>query len=67
MLAELEALVTKPDFVGKVLGQGERTYKVKVGDNYSYTDPIDKSVASKQVHTSLVRTCQASMMYLNMN
>ncbi|KAG8250111.1 Phosphoglucomutase-1 [Homalodisca vitripennis] len=48
MMAELEALATKADFVGKVLTAGGKSYKVKTADNFKYTDPIDNSIASKQ-------------------
>ncbi|XP_046399771.1 phosphoglucomutase [Ischnura elegans] len=50
MMAELEAKVTDPSFVGKELTSpvDGKKYKVKTGDNFSYTDPIDKSVATKQ-------------------
>lgn len=48
MVADLETLITKPDFVGREFSNGGKTYKVKTGDNFSYTDPIDASVATKQ-------------------
>lgn len=49
MMSELEAKVTSADFAGKVLSAGSKSYKVKEADNYKYTDPIDNSVATKQV------------------
>lgn len=48
MVADLETLITRPDFVGREFANGGKTYKVKTGDNFSYTDPIDASVANKQ-------------------
>jgi len=48
MMAALEAKITAADFAGKDFTAGGKTYKVKVGDNFSYTDPVDKSVSSKQ-------------------
>lgn len=48
MMTALEAKITDPTFVGKVFSSGGKTYKVKIADNFSYNDPIDKSVATKQ-------------------
>lgn len=48
MMTDLEKLITKPDFVGREFSNGGKSYKVKIGDNFSYTDPIDGSVATKQ-------------------
>lgn len=52
MMADLEAKIVDPSFVGKEFSYGSKTYKVKLGDNFSYVDPIDKSVSSKQVNTN---------------
>lgn len=49
MVALLEKTITDPSFVGKAYSSGGKTYKVKVADNFSYTDPVDKSVSTKQV------------------
>ena len=49
MMDELEKLITGPGFVGKEFANGGKTYKVQLGDNFSYVDPIDKSLATKQV------------------
>lgn len=49
MVAQLEKTITDPSFVGKEYSSGGKTYKVKVADNFSYTDPVDKSVSTKQV------------------
>lgn len=48
MMTDLEILITKPDFVGREFSNGGKSYKVKIGDNFSYTDPIDASIATKQ-------------------
>ena len=48
MMTDLEDLITKQDFIGREFSNGGKTYKVKIGDNFSYTDPIDGSVAKKQ-------------------
>lgn len=58
MIAELEKIVTSPDFAGRVLISGEKSYKVKTADNFKYTDPIDNSVASNQVFISLIKSVQ---------
>ena len=49
MMNDLETLITQPVFLGRDFSNGGKTYKVKLGDNFSYTDPIDNSVATKQV------------------
>ncbi|XP_066996491.1 phosphoglucomutase [Anabrus simplex] len=48
MMAELEALITAPGYVGRVLSNEVKQYTVRLGDNFSYVDPIDKSKAEKQ-------------------
>ncbi|CAO1374014.1 unnamed protein product [Diamesa serratosioi] len=48
MMDDLETLITEPVFLGRDFSNGGKTYKVKLGDNFSYTDPIDNSVATKQ-------------------
>lgn len=48
MVAKLEQKITSPSFVGSEYSHGGKTYKVKVADNFSYTDPVDKSVSNKQ-------------------
>lgn len=50
MVAKLEQTITSPSFVGNEYSHGGKTYKVKVADNFSYTDPVDKSVSNKQVN-----------------
>lgn len=49
MMAVMEKTITDTTFVGKEYSSGGKTYKVRVADNFSYTDPVDKSVSTKQV------------------
>lgn len=49
MMAILEKTITDPAFIGKEYSSGGKTYKTKIADNFSYTDPVDKSVSTKQV------------------
>ncbi|XP_059615933.1 phosphoglucomutase [Phlebotomus argentipes] len=48
MMEEMEKLITDPAFVGQQFQSGSKSYVVKVADNFSYSDPIDKSLATKQ-------------------
>ncbi|XP_012284194.1 phosphoglucomutase [Orussus abietinus] len=48
LMQDLEAKISQPEFIGTKLTREDKTYVVKKADNYSYTDPIDGSVASKQ-------------------
>ncbi|XP_063365686.1 phosphoglucomutase [Cydia amplana] len=48
MMTALEQRMTAPGFVGSSHTSGSKTYVVKVADNFSYMDPIDRSVAMKQ-------------------
>ncbi|CRK92902.1 CLUMA_CG006265, isoform A [Clunio marinus] len=48
MMSDLETFITKPEFVGREFSACGRSYKVKLADNFSYKDPIDASVATKQ-------------------
>uniref|UniRef100_A0A1Q3FKJ2 phosphoglucomutase (alpha-D-glucose-1,6-bisphosphate-dependent) n=1 Tax=Culex tarsalis TaxID=7177 RepID=A0A1Q3FKJ2_CULTA len=48
MMATLEKTITDPAFTGRDFSAGGKTYKVRLGDNFSYNDPIDKSVSTKQ-------------------
>lgn len=48
MIAVMEKLITDPSFVGKSYTAENQTYVVKVADNFSYVDPVDKSVSQKQ-------------------
>lgn len=51
MMATLEKTITDSSFIGKVYTSGGKSYKTKVADNFSYVDPVDKSVSTKQVST----------------
>ncbi|XP_017889463.1 phosphoglucomutase [Ceratina calcarata] len=48
MMQQLESEIQKPEFLGSRLTSEGKTYVVKLGDNYSYVDPVDGSKASKQ-------------------
>lgn len=48
MVASMEKTITNPSFMGRDFTYGGKTYKVQVADNFSYNDPIDKSVSTKQ-------------------
>ena len=49
MMAGLTAMIDSGSTVGKTFSKGDKSYKVSVLDNFSYTDPIDNSVSTKQV------------------
>lgn len=49
MMAALDAMGDDSSMVGKELSFGGKTYNIAKIDNFSYTDPIDGSVAKKQV------------------
>lgn len=48
MMTMIEELITTPKFVGRKFESNGKTFVVKLGDNFSYTDPIDASVSKKQ-------------------
>lgn len=50
MMHSIEALIQKPEFIGKKLQYEDKEYIIKQADNYSYTDPVDNSKATKQVY-----------------
>lgn len=54
MMQSIEALIQKPDFIDKKLQCEGKEYIVKQADNYSYTDPVDGSKATKQVRFTIV-------------
>lgn len=54
MIAVLEKTIAEASFVGRVYSSEGKTYKVKIADNFSYTDPVDKSVSTKQVAHSQI-------------
>lgn len=45
----LETVIADKTFIGKSLSSGGKSYTVAKADNFSYTDPIDGSVAKNQV------------------
>jgi len=49
MIADLEAAMLDPSFVGKTFSSGDKTYRVALADNFAYTDPVDGSVSKNQV------------------
>lgn len=48
MMQTLENLVTDNSFRGTKLEKDGKAYEVMLGDNFSYTDPVDGSIANKQ-------------------
>lgn len=48
MMDLLEKTITDAGFAGKQFSAGGKSYTVKLADNFSYLDPIDKSVSTKQ-------------------
>lgn len=54
MMQNIEGLIQKPDFIGRKLQYEGKEYIVKQVDNYSYTDPVDGSKATKQVRPTIV-------------
>lgn len=50
MMKDIEDKFQNPQFIGTKLNYENKEYIVKEADNYSYTDPVDNSVANKQVN-----------------
>ncbi|XP_015597724.1 phosphoglucomutase [Cephus cinctus] len=48
VMAEVETKIEQKDFVGTKLTYENKVYIVKEADNYSYKDPVDESVTTKQ-------------------
>lgn len=48
MMEHLEALLKNDSLLGKTFKNGSKSYTVKNADNFSYVDPIDRSVATNQ-------------------
>lgn len=57
MMKVLEKAIASPGFVGSSHSSGGKTYVVKLADNFSYMDPIDQSVAMKQVQCYIQLEC----------
>lgn len=49
MMADLETLMNDSKFIGSVHEYEDKSFTVALADNFSYTDPIDGSLSSKQV------------------
>lgn len=47
-MADLEALMAEPSFMGSVHQYEDKSFTVAMADNFAYTDPIDGSVSVKQ-------------------
>lgn len=48
MMLKFESLITSPEYIGTEYSDSGKLYKVKLGDNFNYTDPVDGSIATKQ-------------------
>ena len=48
MMQLIETEIHRTEFLGKKLTSEGKTYVAKLGDNYSYVDPVDGSQATKQ-------------------
>lgn len=64
MMQYIETEIQKPEFTGSKLTFGDKTYVVKLSDNYSYVDPVDGSQATKQVLCGLYITYKITMYHL---
>lgn len=53
MMNKLEQLVTSPEYCGTQFIHKNKTYVVKQADNFCYEDPVDGSIASRQVHSTI--------------
>lgn len=49
VMKHLQDLFAQPDFVGKKFNSFDKTYEVKLADDFQYTDPVDHSLTTKQV------------------
>lgn len=63
-MQEVETVIQKSGFLGTTLSSGNKTYTVKLADNYSYTDPVDGSQANKQVGFKLFKVSQIYFNYI---
>ena len=54
VLAALEHWIADHANQNKTLTSSGKTYTVATADNFSYTDPIDNSVSSKQVGANAI-------------
>jgi hypothetical protein len=56
MMHKLEQKVTSPGYVGTQLAHKNKGYVVKLADNFHYEDPVDGSIAVKQVCSEVLGT-----------
>jgi phosphoglucomutase len=56
MMHKLEQTVTSPGYVGTQLSHKNKSYIVKLADNFHYEDPVDGSIAEKQVCSAMPGT-----------
>lgn len=49
MMNDLESLMNEPSFIGSTHEFEGKSFIVALADNFSYTDPIDGSISTKQV------------------
>ena len=49
MMENLNKFVADSSVIGQVHSSGDKTYTIAKTDNFSYTDPVDKSVSKNQV------------------
>ena len=49
MMEDLNKFVVDSSVIGQVHKSGEKSYTIAKTDNFSYTDPVDKSVSKNQV------------------
>ena len=54
MMTNLRQLIQDPAYSGKAFSQGDKSFTVAKIDDFEYTDPIDKSVAKKQVRYACI-------------
>jgi phosphoglucomutase len=49
MMNKLEQIVTSPVYVGTKIVHRNKSYIVKLADNFHYEDPVDGSMTERQV------------------
>jgi phosphoglucomutase len=49
MMNKLEQIVTSPVYVGTKIIHRNKSYIVKLADNFRYEDPVDGSITERQV------------------
>jgi phosphoglucomutase len=49
MMNKLEKIVTSPVYVGTKIIHRNKSYVVKLADNFRYEDPVDGSITARQV------------------